>query len=144
MTECEVIQKVTTAALARFNCTRQYHRHNQWFFPLLVLTDGCHFLRERAHCYWLFDAIGSHLFHNEKMEQFRRQWRGLFWELTVKADNAARLTCYWDSDCEVDRQKIGYTDIGKYTDIETVRIWTFPTAAPGGHTLWVCLLPSEY
>lgn len=143
MTECVVAQKVSERDLARFTCTQEYHRHNQYLFPFLLLTDGCHFLRERAQCYWLFDAIGSHLFHNRKIEPYRQKQQGMFWELTVEADKSAILTCSWDTNEEIDGQAIAFTDIGNYTDIKTVRIWTFPTFLEG-QTVWICLLPSEY
>lgn len=143
MTSCETTQKVTEGDLTRFSGTEQYYRHNQRLFPHLALTDGCHFLRENAQCYWLFDAIASHIFHNKRLQKYRLENVGLFWELVVEEDDSATLTCYLDREQELDHQKIPYTDIGNYTDIERLRIWTYPTLF-GDRVVWVCLLPSEY
>lgn len=140
---CEVTKKITKGDLNRFIGTQQYHRHNQVFFYDLRLTDGCYFLRENAQCYWLFDAIASHLFCNERLRKYREASQGLFWELRVKKDDSACLYCYFDRDKALGQQKIDYTDIGNYTDIEVIKIWTYPTLFDD-RTVWVCLLPSEY
>ena len=142
---CEVTQKITEQDLRRFGGTSQYYRHNQILFPNLMLTDGCHFLRENAQCYWLFDAIASHLFCNPRLRKYREAQEGLYWELVVEKDDSAHLSCHRDirDDLEIERQEINYTDIGNYTDIETIEILTYPTLF-NNRTAWVCLLPSEY
>ena len=140
---CEVTQKITEGDLLRFGGTSQYYRHNQILFPNLMLTDGCHFLRENAQCYWLFDAIASHLFCNPRLCKYREAQEGLFWQLEVEKDESANLYCYYDRDRELVKQEIEYTDIGNYTEIGTIEIWTYPSLF-NNHIVWVCLLPSEY
>lgn len=46
--------------LAHFCGTQNYYEHRTIGQDKLLLTDGCHFLRENARCYWLFDLICSY------------------------------------------------------------------------------------
>ena len=46
-----------TAALAHFTGTERYYRIS----PRHLLTDGAKYLADQAACYWMFDAIASHL-----------------------------------------------------------------------------------
>jgi len=55
------MQDATTiqATLSQFSGTENYYAHNLPGCPRLKLTDGAHYLREAAECYWLFDIIAS-------------------------------------------------------------------------------------
>ena len=130
--------------LRKFRATADYHRH---YLPLglsIVLTDGCHFLREKAECHWLFDAIASHLFFNPKIRKYRKELLGLFWTLTALEGSAVKLTCLYDTDVVIDSQTIDYSDIGDYVLMtEPIKILTFPSGRKEGGIDWVALLPTE-
>jgi hypothetical protein len=136
--------KLDLSTLRQFRGTTIPHRH---YLPLglsIVLTDGCHFLREKAHCHWLFDAIASHLFFNPKIKKYRKDLVGLFWTLTALEGSAVKLTCLYDTDMVIDSQTISTSDIGDYVLMtEPIHIWTFPSGRKEGGIDWVALLPSE-
>lgn len=73
----------------------------------LNYTEGMQYLAEEASCYWLLDAIASHqtqkLLSNPKLREFQ------IWHLQVK-ENSGVLICEWDTNQEVLRQEIEYTD----------------------------------
>ena len=45
------------SSLTEFTGTGQLYKISDRF----VLTDGTKFLADQAHCYWLMDAVASHL-----------------------------------------------------------------------------------
>ncbi len=137
--------KIGKTELANFHGTSRYFYHNQHMFPELLLTEGAHFLRDKAKCSWLFDAIASHLFHNKDLKRYREQHQGLFWQLKLKGGDNAKLMCLLDIDIVLGTQYLDFTDIGEYTDLRSIDVWTFPTAlTPAESLFWVCMLPSEY
>ncbi len=73
----------------------------------LKYTDGIKYLAHEANCYWLLDAIASHqtkkLLSNPKLKEFQ------IWHLQIK-ENSGVLICEWDTNQEVLRQEIEYTD----------------------------------
>ncbi len=73
----------------------------------LKYTDGIKYLAEETSCYWLLDAIFSHqtkqFLSNPKLREFQ------IWHLRVE-NNSGILICEWDSNQEVLRQEIEYTD----------------------------------
>ncbi|MGB3756806.1 MAG: DUF6876 family protein [Rivularia sp. (in: cyanobacteria)] len=73
----------------------------------LRYTEGIQYLAQEANCYWLLDAIASHqtkqFLSNPKLREFQ------IWHLQVK-DNSGVLICEWDTNQEVLRQEIEYTD----------------------------------
>ena len=73
----------------------------------LNYTEGMQYLAEEANCYWLLDAIASHqtkqFLLNPKLREFQ------IWHLQVQ-DNSGVLICEWDTNQEVLRQEIEYTD----------------------------------
>ena len=73
----------------------------------LKYTEGIQYLAEEANCYWLLDAIASHqtkqFLSNPKLQEFQ------IWHLQVQ-ENSGVLICEWDTNQEVLRQEIEYTD----------------------------------
>ena len=70
-------------------------------------TEGIQYLTHEANCYWFLDAIASHqtkqFLSNPKLREFQ------IWRLQVQ-DNSGVLICEWDTNQEVLRQEIEYTD----------------------------------
>jgi hypothetical protein len=123
-------EKLTQADLDQFIGTTEYHRWSKIFFKH-VLTDGVHYLCEKAQCYWLVDAIAS--YHPKAMKL------GLsiqFWKLKVNLETKkALLICERDEGDTVIMQRIPYTDF----PLSEVRIWV-----ERGHSFWSIGLPSEH
>ncbi|MGD1871569.1 MAG: DUF6876 family protein [Mastigocoleus sp.] len=73
----------------------------------LKYTEGIQYLAQEANCYWLLDAIASHqtqeLLSNPQLREFQ------IWHLRVE-ENSGVLICEWDTNQEVLRQEIEYTD----------------------------------
>ena len=111
--------------LARFtrSATRYVHPTNQ-----LQYTAGVQFLAERAGAHWLIDMIAS-----LQPVALRDTSLAIFqlWELVIKGDRSAALTCSRDSDAAVFRQRIAFTDC----PLGYVRLYL-----EGG----VLMLPSEH
>ena len=88
----------------------------------LILTEGCHFIRETYSAYWLFDLIGSYQY-KLLLEPFQ------VWKL-VKFKDEAQITCEDGNGTKLLCQEIPFTDF------------------PFDITIWLvegtCLLPSEY
>ena len=104
----------------------------------VVHTEGIKHFAESNRCWWLIDAIVSHigcLKFNRAVAADRRIGECNFWTLTV-ADSSAVLSVVADSDCEpFITQVIEFTDLpdGEY------RIW-----AENAGEFWVLLLPEEH
>jgi hypothetical protein len=94
----------------------------------LKYTEGIKYLADSANCYWLLDAIASHqtkqFLSNPKLREFQ------IWHLQVK-ENSGILICEWDTNQEVLRQDIPYTDF----PLADVKIYLVEK---------VLMLPSEY
>ena len=94
----------------------------------LKYTDGIQYLAQEANCYWLLDAIASHqtknLLSNPKLREFQ------IWHLQVK-ENSGLLVCEWDTNQEVLRQEIEYTDF----PLSHIKIYLVER---------VLMLPNEY
>ncbi|MEO1558632.1 MAG: DUF6876 family protein [Cyanobacteria bacterium J06632_19] len=73
----------------------------------LKYTEGIQHLAQEANCYWLLDAIASHqtkqFLSNPQLREFQ------IWHLQVQ-ENSSVLICEWDTNQEVLRQEIEYTD----------------------------------
>ena len=73
----------------------------------LRYTEGIQYLAQEANCYWLLDAIASHqtkqFLSNARLREFQ------IWHLRVQ-ENSGILICEWDTNQEVLRQEIEYTD----------------------------------
>ena len=107
-----------------FTGTQNYYRISRRH----LLTDGTKYLAEHAECYWMMDAIASHLSEIGTAD----------WLVVVKTivRNSAALMIYGDgNDHEHARQEIPYTDF-PLPEITLYACWD------GEH--WVIMLPNEY
>ena len=87
--------------LGQFTGTTQYHRST---FGRLNLTDGVHYLREKANCYWLIDIIES---YQPELKKAGFQ----IWGIKVNEDKTATVSCKEDSDKKpIVTQELEYTD----------------------------------
>jgi hypothetical protein len=120
--------------LDQFCGTTEYYRWSS-LFPRAVLTDGTHYVAEKAGAYWLMDAIASHQPAIKRHPDARL--RDIqFWRLRVSEDKSAVLTCVADDGCKpAVEQAIEFTDfplpeIRLYVTLDEEQI--------------VIMLPSEY
>ncbi|MBD6620720.1 hypothetical protein FNW02_34415 [Komarekiella sp. 'clone 1'] len=91
------------ADLERFKGSEVVYRHS---LGMLRYTEGINYLAESTQCYWLLDAIGSYqhqLQSNPRLRDFQ------VWRLVVENESGV-LICEEDTDKEVLRQSIPYTD----------------------------------
>lgn len=132
--------KIDESVLVGFSGTENWHRYSP-IFRNVLLTDGAKYVADHGGghgAYWLMDAIASHIPHAARKHPMCRDMQ--FWELTVKPDRSAVLTCVPDADMKpVVRQRIPYTDF----DLTSIKFYVAPQAV-GGTMNWVILLPSEY
>ena len=115
--------------LTQFIGTTCYHRFGSMLGSLM--TDGAYFLAEHAQCYWLFDALDSHLVGKAQREEY-------FAVSTLTVDTEERDGVLLITDGNGNtfaRQKLEYTDfplreIKLYSSFDGVR--------------WIHMLTSEY
>jgi len=111
-------------SLAQFTGTERYYRISRRH----LLTDGTKYLAEQARCFWMMDAIASHLAEIGTADWF------VVVKTTVK--DAKALMVYEDGNGhEHARQEIPYTDF-------PLSAITLYANSDGQH--WVIMLPSEY
>ena len=111
-------------ALAQFTGTGAYYRISRRH----LLTDGTNYLVEKGACFWMMDAIASHLY-----EIGTDDW---FVLVRVQVTECRATMIYEDgSGKEHARQEIPYTDFPMHA-ISLYACWD------GEH--WVIMLPSEY
>jgi len=112
------------ANLTQFTGTEKYYRISRRH----LLTDGTKYLAEEAECFWLMDAIASHL-----SEIGTEDW---FVQVRMTVDGNRATMIYEDGNGgEHARQEIPYTDFPMHA-ISMYACWD------GEH--WVIMLPSEY
>lgn len=130
------------ADLAQFTGTERYIQHA--LCKHVVFTDGVDYLRQHADCFWLVDAIASHLppplkcveKYGEEFAQFH------IWTLTQNGDGAV-LEAKSDTHAPVKiKQEMEYTDFpfggsGKF------KLYVGPQEMAGGRLVYVIMLPSE-
>jgi len=110
--------------LTQFIGTTGYYRISRRH----LLTDGTKYLAEEAECFWMMDAIASHL-----SEIGTADW---FVQVRVTVNGYRATMIYEDgSGKEHARQDIPYTDFPMQA-ISLFACWD------GEH--WVIMLPSEY
>ena len=110
--------------LSNFTGTERYYRISRRH----LLTDGTKYLAENVDCFWMMDAIASHL-----AEIGTTDW---FVAVKTTVTDAKALMVYEDGNGhEHARQEISYTDF-PLSSIELYACWD------GEH--WVIMLPSEY
>ncbi len=113
-----------SATLSQFTGTERYYRISRRH----LLTDGTKYLAEQAECFWMMDAIASHL-----IEIGTTDW---FVVVKTTVNDASALMVYEDGNGhEHARQEIPYTDF-PLAEITLYACWD------GEH--WVIMLPSEY
>jgi len=131
------MNQLTKTDLRQFTGSLERYRH--LLNPAVIYTPGVQYLAEKGGAYWLIDAIAVHLGSPEMSRAIQRDNRLQhlqFWELAVKEDGSALLTCVADSDGEIAvTQAIPWTDF----PLPEVAVW----AAHDGRK-WTLLLPSEY
>ena len=110
--------------LAEFIGAQHYYRISRRH----LLTDGTKYLAEYAECFWMMDAIASHL-----SEIGTSDW---FVQIMVTVQKSRATMIYDDGNGkEHARQEIPYTDF----PLEQIRLYA---CWDGEH--WVIMLPSEY
>jgi len=110
--------------LKQFCGTEQYYPSS---FRRLRLTDGVHYLRMKANCFWLVDIIESyHLKEPVKSTPFQ------VWKLTVDLDkHTGKVVCEDGNNNQLIEQELKYTDF----PLEKMELWCIDG---------VVLLPNEY
>ena len=110
--------------LTQFIGTTGYYRISRRH----LLTDGTKYLAEEAECFWMMDAIASHL-----SEIGTEDW---FVLVRVQVAEGRAVMIYEDGNSrEHARQEIPYTDF-PLTSITLYACWD--------QEHWVIMLPSEY
>ena len=118
------MQQLDPAQLSQFSGTEKYYRISRRH----LLTDGAKYLAESAECFWMMDAIASHL-----SEIGTSDW---FVQVKVTVQNSRATMIYDDGNGnEHARQDIPYTDF-------PLDIITLYACWDGEH--WVIMLPGEY
>ena len=113
-----------TLTLAQFTGTERYYRISRKH----LLTDGTKYLAEKGKCFWMVDAVASHL-----SEIGTEDW---FVLIRVQVSDGRAIMIYEDGNGEEHaRQAIPYTDF-PLSEITLYACWD------GEH--WVIMLPSEY
>ena len=113
-----------SSTLAQFTGTGAYYRISRRH----MLTDGTKYLAERAGCFWMMDAIASHL-----SEIGTADW---FVLVRVMVSDGAALMIYENGNGqEHARQEIPYTDL-PLRSVTLYACWDSEN--------WVIMLPIEY
>ena len=118
------MKKFDPRQLNQFIGTAKYYRISRRH----LLTEGTKYLAEQPSCFWLMDAIASHLVEIGTAEWF------VVVKTSIKRTKAVMV--YEDGNGnELARQEIPYTDL-PLDQISLYACWD------GEH--WVIMLPSEY
>ena len=118
------MKKFDSSQLTQFIGTSGYYRISRKH----LLTDGTKYLAEEAECFWMMDAIASHL-----CEIGTEDW---FVLVRMNVEDSRATMIYEDGNGkEHARQEIPYTDF-PMASISLYASWD------GEH--WVFMLPSEY
>jgi len=113
-----------TLTLAQFTGTERYYRISRTH----LLTDGTKYLAEKGECFWMMDAVASHL-----SEIGTEDW---FVLIRVQVLEGRAVMIYEDGNGgEHARQAIPYTDF-PLSEITLYACWD--------QEHWVIMLPSEY
>ena len=113
-----------TLTLSQFTGTSAYYRISRRH----LLTDGTKYLAEKGACFWMMDAVASHL-----CEIGTEDW---FVLIRVQVSEGRAVMIYEDGNgLEHARQAIPYTDF-PLSEITLYACWD--------QEHWVIMLPSEY
>jgi hypothetical protein len=112
------------AQLSHFTGTEKYYRISRRH----LLTDGTKYLAEEAECFWMMDAVASHLSEIGTADWF------VHVRVTVNGNRAMMI---YEDGCgsEHARQEIPHTDFPMQA-ISLYACWN--------GEYWVIMLPSEY
>ena len=114
--------------LAHFSGTQKWYQHS--LFRKFHHTDGVNHVAQEGQAFWLIDAIFSWQ-TNKKIKNDPMLQEFQLWQLKVKENRSAILTCSRDEDDVVISQNIPFTD--------------FPLAEIEFYLVErVLMLPSEY
>ncbi len=103
----------------------------QYYYPLwptVFLTDGTKYLSETAGCYWLMDAIASHLKYLQSSQAF------VCCKFTCQ-DSRGHLIMTDGNETNLAKQRIPFTDF----PISEITLYSCHEVDK-----WIILLPSEY
>jgi hypothetical protein len=118
------VSKLTPQDLAQFTGTTCYYRIGRQH----LLTDGTYYLAAKAGCYWIMDAVASHV-----AEIGAQDW---FIVVHIQVIDHGAMMRYEDGNGrELARQAIPYTDLPP-SDLTLYAVWDTEH--------WVIMLPSEY
>lgn len=93
------------AQLSNFHGTENYYKST---FGSLNLTDGMHYLRETANCYWLIDIVES----VQHLEKIQKNKDFIVWKIEVLGQ-AFKVTAWTDTPYKSEKL---YEQKGTYTD----------------------------
>lgn len=125
------------SGLMQFTGTEGYTRASA-LMRKLVMTDGVKWLAENAGCFWMLDAIASHLITNEKVRREEFQvWR--FKRNGPGDSDKHRLTMSDGNDNIIVTQEIEYSDF----PLPEIELW-LELGEAGDEEVLVLLLPSEH
>lgn len=110
--------------LAQFYGSMNYYR----LYKHTLLTDGTKYLAEKASCYWLMDAIASHLYQLDSSETFAVA-------VLVVVDEEAELEIDDGNGFVLAKQHFDYTDF----PLPNIKIY-----CQYSNDNWVLMLPTEY
>ena len=114
--------------LQQFTGTTAYHKWSI-LFRNHVLTDGAKYLAEEANCFWLMDAIASHITNPKVKAEYFQVWK------LVNTSKDWQLTCEDGNYNIVASQTIVYSDF----PLDSITLWCIQSG-----DLFVIMLPSEY
>ncbi|MFM7659235.1 MAG: DUF6876 family protein [Betaproteobacteria bacterium] len=118
------MSKLTAQDLAQFTGTTCYYRIGTQH----LLTEDTHYLAEKAGCYWVMDAVASHL-----AEIGTADW---FIVVRMEVEDQQAILLYEDGNGrELARQAIPYTDFPLH-NLTLYAVWDTEH--------WVIMLPGEY
>jgi hypothetical protein len=111
--------------LNQFTSSESLYKH-----PLgLLYTCGISYLATAGNAYWLIDAIAS--YQTNKLLALPNLQDFQIWRLVVNDNKSATLICEQDTDSEILRQEIEYTDF----PLPCIKLYLVEK---------VLMLPSEY
>ena len=118
------MSKLPVQDLAQFTGTTYYYRISKQH----LLTDGTHYLAEQAGCYWIMDAVSSHV-----TEIGTADW---FVVVRIEVEECRAVMRYEDGNGrELACQAMPYTDF-LLSNLTLYAVWDTQH--------WVIMLPSEY
>ena len=124
------------SGLGQFTGTENWTRHV--LARNMLMTDGILYLRENADCFWLIDAIASHISTDARLrnEEFQT------WTFERAGDHdLSKPHLLYVTDGNTDKrivtQEIGYSDF----PLPKITLWAVYDLEFEG---WVLMLPSEY